>query len=60
MPAFQFAVALRIKGGSTHVSHTHQSNPAFRIKLSLAFLPEEPPNVQEAQVPVNRVVYGPA
>jgi hypothetical protein len=34
-------------------------NPAFRLKLSLSFSTEEP-CVQEAQVPVDRVDYGPA
>lgn len=34
--------------------------PAFRLKLSLLFSLEEFPVCHEAQVPVNRAVYGPA
>lgn len=36
------------------------ANPAFRLKLSLSFSLEEFPVCNEAQVPVNRAVYGPA
>ena len=34
--------------------------PAFRLKLSLSFSLEEFPVCNEAHVPVNRAVYGPA
>jgi len=45
--------------GSQRRSFQAAMTPAFRLKLSLSFSTEEP-CVQEAQVPVDRVDYGPA
>ncbi len=42
------------------LAYVNPANPAFRLKLSLSCSLEEFPVCNEAQVPVNRAVYGPA